>query len=332
MPGERPSALLARENPEIIRSILQYLYAHPPAAETLRRALEYQAQGHEGFRWQHVRVMPKALTQLVLDGLIDRLDTPGAWYSVTHPLEAMQAVNRFFQEQEDIRRQRDSARNSDLPPLPVGVPPTLFDSVLGYADVKRQLFLALGTATPTHVLLYGKPGTGKTLFMEAIGRLPGAVFRHADTVTKSGLRRVVTQERPRYLILDELDKMSYEQDTILLELMDGIVSAMNYNESYSEAIDMRVFAAANEIRHLRPELRSRFLKIPIRDYSPEEFVDIATGYLVKNGIAPRIATMVAIGVSHKSRDLREAIRIARMARSEEDAEFLIRTLGQDARV
>ena len=319
-------------DPEVTRTILQYLYARPSAAETIRRALEYQAQGHEGFRWQHVRVMPKALTQLVLDGLIDRLDTPGAWYSVTNPLEAMEAVSRFFNEQADIRRERGHIGNSQLPPLPVGVTATLFDAVIGYADVKRQLFLALGTPTPTHVLIHGKPGTGKTLIIEAIGKLPGALFRHADTVTKSGLRRVVTQDRPRYLILDELDKISPEQDTILLELMDGIVSAMNYNESYSEAIDMRVFAAANDIRHLRPELRSRFLKIPIRDYSPEEFVAIATSYLVKNGVDARIAELVAEGVSRKSRDLRDAIRIAKMARTEEDADFLVRTLGQEAQV
>ncbi len=319
-------------DPTITRTILQYLYARPATAETLRRALEYQGRGHAGFRWQHIRVMPKALTQLVLDGLMDRLDTPEALYSVTHPLEAMEAVNRFFNEQAEIKRERERVGSSDLPPLPVGVPPTLFDTVLGYADVKRQLFLALGTPAPTHCLIHGKPGTGKTLFMEAIGRLPGALFRHADTVTKSGLRRVVTQDRPRYLILDELDKMNSEQDTILLELMDGIVSAMNYNESYSEMIDMRVFAAANDIRHLRPELRSRFLKIPIRDYSPEEFVAIATGYLQKNGISARIATLVAEGVSRKSRDLRDAIRIAKMARTEEDAEFLIRTLGQEAQV
>ena len=322
---------MSTSDPTIQQSLLRYLYAHPSAAETLRRALEYQAHGHEGFRWQHVRVMPKALTQLVLDGLIDRLDTPGAWYTITHPMETLEAVKQFSNEQTKIRVERERG-SSDLPPLPVGVPPTLFEGVLGYADVKRQLFLALGTPLPTHVLLHGKPGTGKTLFMEGIGRLPGALFRHADTVTKAGLRRVVTQDRPRYLILDEIDKMSPEQDTILLELMDGIVSAMNYSESYSEAIDLRVFGAANDIRHMRPELRSRFLKIVIRDYSPEEFVAIASGYLIKNGIRPGIANLVAEGVSHKSRDLRDAIRIARMARTEEDAAFLIRALGQEAQV
>ncbi len=320
-------------DPAGVDAILRYLYARPPVAEVLRRALEWEARGNPGFRWQHVRILPKELNRLVIDGLFDRLEMPGAVYAVSQPLEAREALRRFNEERDRVKVDAEIARKrGGLPPLPAGVPQDLFDGVLGYTDVKRQFLMALGSKKPVHVLLHGAPATGKTLFMEALGRLPGAVRQNADTVTKAGLRRVVTNERPRYLVLDELEKMSPEQNTILLSLMDGMVGAMNYNETYLERIELRVFSAANDLRPIRKELRSRFHKVTIRDYTPEEFRFVATNYLVKRGVPGTMAERIATGVSEKSRDLRDAIRVADMANGPEDVEFLIASLNEEARV
>lgn len=57
----------------------------------------------------------------------------------------------------------------DISPIKVSLaeckPEPLFDSIVGYDDVKRLFSLSLSSDKPVHILLVGPPASAKTLFM-----------------------------------------------------------------------------------------------------------------------------------------------------------------------
>ncbi len=319
------------ENPEWrIQGLLRYLYVHPTYAEPLRAMLAWAASRRIPFRWYDVRVLPRDLQRLALDGILTR-DANG--YVLADPQAAAAAYSRYREEVRKIVAARENVRSSSSLPLPPGVPKDLFEDIIGYDDVKAQLSMALRARQPVHVLLYGPPATAKSLFIESLKVLPGAVLTFGDEISKAGLRRFVLEERPRYLILDEIEKMASEDDTILLELLEHqTVSVVHHDQRWMETIDMRVFGAANDLRKMRRELLSRFHKVRLREYTPDEFRYVAYNYLTKRGNPPAVARSIADGVSERSRDIRDAIRIAAMSQSVQDASFLISRLGLEANV
>ena len=63
-------------------------------------------------------------------------------------------------------------------------------------------------------------------------RLKDSYFIDCSNATKSGIIDYVFGNKPRYLLLDELDKLSKKDQTFLLNLMEtGIVSETKYNKT-----------------------------------------------------------------------------------------------------
>lgn len=320
------------EGPDV-EGILRYMYAHPYYVPILFACGSWEEKYGKPFKWSDVRVFPKDLNKLVIDGLLTK---DGSKYRLRAPDLFRTAFAQYMKEKTLAMMQFHdySEKRTGEVPVPAGIPPNVFDAIIGYDAVKRRILLALGAKTPVHVLLTGPPSTAKSLFLEAFAQLPGARLTYGDAASKAGLRRFVMEEHPQYLIIDEIDKMKPEDNTILLELMEHqTVSVLHYNENQMEDISLRVFAAANDISKIRPELLSRFDRIQLREYTPEEFVRVAYNHLVKKmGVDEHIAAYIAKGVAQKSRDIRDAIRIANMSKRMEDAIFLVSSLGQIAQV
>ena len=68
--------------------------------------------------------------------------------------------------------------------------------------------------------------------------------------------------KPRYLLVDEVDKMYSKDQFFLLNLMEtGIVSETKYDKTRSVQIVTSVFTTSNNIKKLSVPLKSRFSKI-----------------------------------------------------------------------
>jgi MoxR-like ATPase len=94
-------------------------------------------------------------------------------------------------------------------------------------------------------------------------KLQDSYFIDCSNATKSGVVDCIFDNKPKYLLLDELDKLSRKDQTFLLNLMEsGIVSGIKYNKTRGMEIKIYVFATSNEIGKIIPPLRSRFLFIP----------------------------------------------------------------------
>jgi Holliday junction DNA helicase RuvB len=124
--------------------------------------------------------------------------------------------------------------------------------------------------------------------------------------------------------------MSTKDQTFLLNLMEtGVISETKHGKIRSEVLKTWVIANSNNISNIISALKSRFFIIELEPYNYEQFYKITTRLLikqhnVKEGIAKATAHMVWNKMG--SRNIRDCVRIGRMAKSVQDVDFIIDTL------
>jgi holliday junction DNA helicase RuvB len=96
-----------------------------------------------------------------------------------------------------------------------------FENIVGNVDTKFILNKAILSRKPVHVLLVGKPGCAKTMFLtEIMYSIKKSYFTVGSNITKAGLVNQLFEKEPKYLLIDELDKMSGNDQVSLLHLME----------------------------------------------------------------------------------------------------------------
>src|SRR5215211_5866335 len=98
---------------------------------------------------------------------------------------------------------------------------SLFDDIVGFEDVKGLFEKAIRAERPVHLLLCGPPASAKSLFMRSLTKLEGSYYAVGSSSTKSGIFDYLFEYRPRYFIVDELEKMNKKDQTSLLNLMES---------------------------------------------------------------------------------------------------------------
>ena len=166
-------------------------------------------------------------------------------------------------------------------------------------------------------MLTGPPALAKTLFLWDIEQTFGeqAIWLVGSATSKAGLWDLVAEREPRILLIDEMDKMNATDMAALLTLMEGgrLVRAKRGRELDIHN-PLKVIAASNRLEKLSPELRSRFAIRRLNPYSREEFLTVVKGVLIRKENLPEdLAEKIANNLDGKSQDVRDAIRVARLA-------------------
>ena len=92
--------------------------------------------------------------------------------------------------------------------------------------------MAINANDAVHVLLIGAPASAKTLFMRTWTQLQNSYFTDGGNGTKVGMFGHIINNEPKYLLIDEIDKMSTQDQTFLLNLMEtGIVSETKHGKT-----------------------------------------------------------------------------------------------------
>lgn len=205
------------------------------------------------------------------------------------------------------------------------IPEGLFNIITGHEDKKEIVMRSLQAEKPVHMLLYGTPASAKTLFLEELARLPQNRFILGSSLTKAGLFDVLYNERPRYLIIDELDKIDDSENlSALLSLMHkGYITETKYRRHRTLRLKTWVFASANEIMRLPRELMSRFLRLRFNDYTDDEFREVSVDVLREQENVPEsLALYIAERVLRDllSRDIRDCVKVSRLLKNKNKAE------------
>lgn len=260
-----------------------------------------------GWSWRHVRVWPATLSRLFKDGYLDNVFRSNSFtgYKLTEKAKAILLANR------------QEASTESHSESPVNPGDDLFTDIIGHEDVKVLLKAILLSEKPVHVMLTGPPALAKTLFLWDIEQTFGeqAIWLVGSATSKAGLWDLVAEREPKILLIDEMDKMNAVDMAALLTLMEGgrLVRAKRGRELDINN-PLKVIAASNRLEKLSPELRSRFAIRKLNPYSRSEFLTVVKGVLVrKEGLSDDLAEEIARKLDGRSQDVRDAIRIARLA-------------------
>jgi Holliday junction DNA helicase RuvB len=205
----------------------------------------------------------------------------------------------------------------------------LFDSVVGYDDVKRLFSMSIESDKPVHILLVGPPASAKTLFMLECIKLERSYFTLGSLSTKSGMIDYLFEKRPRYLIVDEIEHMPMRDQTALLSLMEtGIVSETKYQRTRNTQLKTWVFATSNGTERMLTPLLSRFVVLHFKPYSFGSFREVCGHILSKDGVPAEVSDAIADAVwtKLKSRDIRDCIKLGRLAKNAADVQWIAATL------
>ena len=337
---------------QLIEELLE-LARSPAYGPILKRALEYEDrtrekggwQGEEpkpptietlgydprsvGWEWHDVNAMPAYLMRLAHAGVVSIVfrSNKHTVYRLTDP----ELVRKALAGEIVPAQVADEEDNGVALVTALG---DLFSPIVGYDDVKDLFFRALHADRPVHVLLEGPPSSAKTLFLMEVARLPRAYFAIGGSTSRAGLTDVLLLYRPRYLLLDEIETIDNARDyTVLLHLMENYeVIETKYRRHNRVPLASRVFAAGNSVSGLPAPLLSRFGGpkgvVRFKEYTAQEFAEISVSLLVKRESVPEaFARKVAdAAMSLGTRDVRLAIRLARLAQNEEDLAKVVETM------
>ncbi|MDD5703440.1 MAG: AAA family ATPase [Dehalococcoidales bacterium] len=269
------------------------------------KTVDMQKEYRIGWSWRHVRIWPATLNRLFQQGYLENVFRSNSFtgYKLS---EKGKALISSTQKEASTEPDPDTVVADDL-----------FADIIGHEEVKDLLKAALLAEKPVHVMLTGPPALAKTLFLWDIEQTWGeqAIWLVGSATSKAGLWDVVAEREPRILLIDEMDKMNGADMAALLTLMEGgrLVRAKRGRELDIHN-PLKVIAASNRLEKLSPELRSRFAVRRLNPYSREEFLVVVKGVLMrKENLSEELAIDIASQLDGKSQDVRDAIRIARLA-------------------
>jgi holliday junction DNA helicase RuvB len=101
-------------------------------------------------------------------------------------------------------------------------------------------------------------------------------FADGGSSSKAGMMDYLLTNKPRYLLVDEIDKMTC-RDLVLME--SGIVSETKFGKTRSAQMITSVFATGNNIKKLSSSLQSRFFIVKLEPYAYEQFCEITSFHI-----------------------------------------------------
>ncbi len=272
-----------------------------------------------GFEWFEVPAPVQTLNQLVVDGLLVTGGPRGTFKSrssQTYKLKDPELVRECLQELSEIEEGEEEGE----------IPNDLFDFILGQDEIKNLLWQSINSENPVHILLVGPPASSKTMFLGELARLPFSRFSLGGGTSKAGLADFLLEFRPRYLIIDEIDKMALADMSILLSLMEsGVVARLKKRMREIEKMKTWVFAAANRDERIWPELKSRFFTVHLKEYSQADFIQISRAVLItREKVEMGVANHIASALAQHTRDVREAIHFGRLCKTVDEVNQLLK--------
>ena len=286
--------------------------------EEAKRVANPELYGWMGFEWHAIPAQTAQLNQLAIDELLvtgGGRNTYRSRSTSTYKLKEPELVRECLAKLEEIEEGTEDSE----------IPIDLFDFIIGHDKLKDLLWKSVNAERPVHVLMVGPPATAKSMFLGELARLPFSRFALGGSTRKGGLEDYLLEFRPRYLIIDEIDKMDMRDGSVLLSLMEsGVVARLKKRMREMEKMTTWVFGGANRDGNIWPELKSRFFTIHLEEYSEADFINISRAVLItREKVDPNLATMIAGQLARHTRDVREAIHLGRLCKTDEDVRNLM---------
>ncbi len=270
-----------------------------------------------GWSWRDVHAYPATLNGFVVKGYLETLFNSNSYtgYRLTNEGRAIlmqepEITNKLYTAQLDI-------------------PNDLFDVIEGYSEVK-SLFLQSFKGEPVDFLMVGVPGSAKTMFLSELERIGGSTPTIlGGTASKVGIVDILFDYQPVLLLLDEFEHLNPRDYTILLSLCETrVVSETKHGKRRRlELPNTRMFAGCNSTRNIPSPVLDRMQIVHFRSYTMAEFLQVTVNVLTKRMLMDySLAEYIAQLTWNFSHSVRQAIRIAKMAKTKEEVDSLLEVI------
>jgi len=133
----------------------------------------------------------------------------------------------------------------------------------------------------------------------------------------------------KYLLIDEIDKLQRKDQSVLLYLMENnVLIETKVCKTRRKEMKVSVFATCNDIARISNALKSRFIVLQLEEWMYDQFLEIAKHLLAKKyGMNEVLSTIKADAIWNSGpKDVRDLLKVGKLARSPEDVEWGVRTL------
>jgi MoxR-like ATPase len=186
---------------------------------------------------------------------------------------------------------------------------------------------ALNNEEPTHILLVGPPGIGKTRFLKAIEAYYPDLSYFALASGSTGAGMINHCFENRLLLIDEIKDMKQsDQATLLSLLQDGCLVETKVSKTRRLDFTCSIIATCNSVEKLKPRLLSRFAIIQMKEYTREEFIETTVRKLKEYQLGRYIAEQV-YEAKGPNANIRDCVRISALAKTEQDVLRILRILN-----
>lgn len=277
-----------KDNPEyidILEQLIEYEENLEPKEDDaiLERYNEENGTDYE-VSWRNTAVPfdPTKLYHLERNGYLERVFNSNSttMYTIRNREELKEQVNHVSNQfSGDIRTvMHDFPSEEELEEMGV------FDDVVGYDDIKFLMCRAMSTDEIVNVVMFGPPGSAKTVFLMCINKLDDSAFISGKPTSGPGFFDEMFEAEPRYMAIDELDNMSPEDQKALSDYTEHgmIVETKGNNKRRKMRTNTKTFAAANRPRDILDEIQNRFIDLHFEPYTKEEFIEVCEHIIPRN--------------------------------------------------
>jgi proteasome regulatory subunit len=211
-----------------------------------------------------------------------------------------------------------------------------------YPLTKPEIFRRIGVEPPKGILLYGSPGTGKTLIAKAVAheakatfiRMSGSELVHKFIGEGAGLVRelfmLAREKAPAIVFIDEIDAVgsmrTNDGTSGSAEVQRTLMQLLAEMDGFDNRGDVRIMAATNRVDMLDPALLrpgrfDRIIEIPLPDKAGRlEILKIHTSHMKLSGVD--LASVASQMEETTGAELQAICREAGMMAVRRDADFV----------
>lgn len=307
--------------------VKQLINDKPEYRDIIEKAVDIEDDGEDYWRLEDVGCMTGQITKLKSAGIVETYHSSSNranYYNLTD----LEAVKQSLEEVEQEIETADDTVEFDWSE----VEPPQFDNVVGLENTRFIIRRALQSQEQVNILLSGPPALAKSVILRDVEKaVPKTVWAYGGETSSAGLIDKLFSSKPQLVIIDEIDEVGSDYYSILESLGEGgYVSETKFGKDRELQLrNCKVFAAANNPEKLPPAIRSRFTILEMEQYDRDDFLQVVENVLVdQEEIGRDMAEKIAVKVyeEYGSDDIRDAVRLARMAQDSDDVDRLIEAL------
>jgi len=271
---------------------------------------------------------------------------PGAKVAVNNTLSIVRVIGTVYDSRVRIMELEES-------------PDVSFENIGGLRDeieevreaveyplTKPETFERIGVEPPKGILLYGAPGTGKTLIAKAVAhnanarfiRMSGSELVHKFIGEGAQLVRelftLAREHAPSIVFIDEIDAIgstrSHDGTSGSAEVQRTLMQLLAEMDGFDNRGDVRIIAATNRVDMLDPALLrpgrfDRVIEIPLPDYDTRR--EILRIHSEKMRMSSDVDLEVVLGQTEEATgaDLQAICREAGMMAVRRDADSVMQS-------